>query len=104
MYTSPSFDMVPRVFENILSSGSKRNENVALSVVFDEATDTDREDHAELRPSVQNGTPTDRSIEKGPRQFRDIIRARERYQGSFPSHVKIHAVSFSCSTIVSVKK
>ena len=28
--TTPSFDMCPRVFENILSSGSKRNENAAL--------------------------------------------------------------------------
>ena len=26
-YTSPNFDTVARVFENILSSGSKRNEN-----------------------------------------------------------------------------
>ena len=26
-YTPPSFDMITRVFENVLSSGSKRNEN-----------------------------------------------------------------------------
>ena len=33
MYTSPSFDMVVRVFENILSSGSNRNENEYLVAI-----------------------------------------------------------------------
>ena len=34
LHTNPSFDMVPRVFENILSSGSKRNVNVQM-IIFE---------------------------------------------------------------------
>ena len=30
-YTPPSFDMITRVFENVLSSGSTRNENVEIN-------------------------------------------------------------------------
>ena len=34
LYTTPSFDVFPSVFENILSSGSKRNENIPFGKIL----------------------------------------------------------------------